>query len=152
MSRRCQNVMTAAVKCFVRGASLEAVQGSVEAGIEPHAVHGSNVSQERLMAGQKNIVAVLANNGEQEIPLVVTVIAGVIALGASILLLVRHLEEKRTAALGLIAAEIGLAFTATQGDDLLGREQVFTLFNKGHSRKMRNVMKAEGQDTTLAVF
>ena len=104
------------------------------------------------MAGQKNIVAVLANNGEQEIPLVVTVIAGVIALGASILLLVRHLEEKRTAALGLIAAEIGLAFTATQGDDLLGREQVFTLFNKGHSRKMRNVMKAEGQDTTLAVF
>jgi len=78
--------------------------------------------------------------------------AGFVSLVVVIILMVRHFEKKRTAALSVIASEIGLAFSATQDDNLLAGMQDFSLFNKGHSRKMRNVMKAEGETTTLAIF
>ena len=106
----------------------------------------------RASPGHQEIAAVPARNGGRKIPIIVAVIAGVISLAAGTILMVRHFEKKRTAALNVIATEIGMAFSATQEDELLARVRVFSLFNKGHSRKMRNVMKAEGESTTLAIF
>ncbi|MCP4784731.1 MAG: hypothetical protein GY903_03035 [Fuerstiella sp.] len=158
MNPGCQKVMnasvwmTAAVVCFVGVASLGVAQERAEARVAHHAFGDAEALPQRLLAGHRNIAAVRAGNGGQKIPIVVVVIAGVISLVAVIFLMVRHFEKKRTAALDVVAAEIGLAFSAAQDDELLARQQVFSLFNKGHSRKMRNVMKAEGESTTLAIF
>jgi hypothetical protein len=82
----------------------------------------------------------------------ILIILGVGALVGGIIWLVLHLERKRTEALTAVASTIGLEFSPEKDDQLLQTMQVFSLFNKGHSRKMKNVMKAETEIASLAVF
>ncbi|MEO2016513.1 MAG: hypothetical protein ABGZ53_19315 [Fuerstiella sp.] len=144
--------MTTVIVCVGGVVSVGVAQERVEVSVAHQAVVDAEASLPEILAGHKQIAAVQGKNGGQKIPVIVAVIAGVIALVAGIILTVRHFEKKRTAALDVIAAEIGLAFSAAQDDELLARVQVFSLFNKGHSRKMRNVMKAETDSATLAIF
>ncbi len=144
--------MTTVIVCVGGVVSVGVAQERVEASVAHQAVVDAEASLPEILVGHKQIAAVPGKNGGQKIPIVVVVIAGAIALVAGIILMVRHFEKKRTAALNVIASEIGLAFSAIQDDELLARVRVFSLFNKGHSRKMRNVMKAEGESATLAIF
>jgi hypothetical protein len=65
---------------------------------------------------------------------------------------VSHLEKKRTGLLNNLASSLGLEFSAGQDDELLQKMQVFSMFNKGHSRKMKNVLKAETENAKLSIF
>lgn len=81
----------------------------------------------------------------------VSIAAGA-ALVGGIIWLVYHFEKKRTEALEAVAREMGLEFSATKDDEVLAKIQVFSLFNKGHSRKMKNVMKAKTEIANLTIF
>ena len=61
-------------------------------------------------------------------------------------------EKKRTEKMASVAEELGLQFSPGQNHELLGKLQVFALFNKGRARKMTNVMFAETDTTSLAIF
>ena len=86
-------------------------------------------------------------------PTVIFIFIGIgLAVVGGMIWLVMHFEQKRTEALQAVASSIGLEFSALQDDELLKKLQVFALFNKGHSRKMKNVMKAETEIAKLSVF
>ena len=140
------------ITCFVGMESFSAAQERAEPNVAHQVVVEAEALSQSMSTGLRKTAALAARNGGQGIPVIVTVVAGVISLVAVIILMVHHFEKKRTEALNVVAAEIGLAFSAAQDDNLLARMQDFSLFNKGHSRKMRNVMKAEGETTTLAIF
>jgi hypothetical protein len=88
--------------------------------------------------------------------------ATAIALGIAVMIvapvvgciiwLVCHREKKRTAALNVVASDIGLEFSATTNDELLAKMQAFSLFNQGRSRKIKNVMKANTDIPQLTIF
>ena len=82
----------------------------------------------------------------------IAIVAGVAFILAVAFSIVHHIEKKRTAALSAVASELGLEFSATKDDKLLERMQIFSLFNRGHSRKMKNVMKAETETANLTIF
>ena len=61
-------------------------------------------------------------------------------------------EKKRTEKISGVAEELGLQFSAEENGPLLGKLQVFQMFNKGRARKMKNVMTAETDAASLAIF
>lgn len=79
-------------------------------------------------------------------------ITAVLALIAGILWLVHVHEKKRTEALKTTATEIGLSFSDSCDDQFLARMQVFSLFKKGHGRKVKNVFSAETEAAKLRIF
>lgn len=85
-------------------------------------------------------------------------VIGIACLGALILFAViaraveRCRESNRSETLKVVAARLGLTFSASQDDDLLSAMQAFSLFHKGKKRKMRNVMTAAADGDQLAVF
>lgn len=79
-------------------------------------------------------------------------IAAVLALIAGILWLVHVHEKKRTETLRTTASEIGLNFSDTGDEHFKARMQGFSLFNKGHGRKIKNLMSAETEAATLRIF
>lgn len=81
----------------------------------------------------------------------ITVFATVSLVGA-IIWLVRHFEKKRTEALHAVAIDIGLEFSPTKDDALLSKMNAFALFNKGRSRKMRNVMTTKTDIGRITIF
>lgn len=83
---------------------------------------------------------------------VILIIIGVVALVGGIIWLVSYVEKKRTQALQVVAEEAGLEFSARHQDRLLETMQVFSLFNKGHGRKMKNVMTATTEIAGLSIF
>ena len=83
--------------------------------------------------------------------IVAAIVIGSIALVGVIIWLVYLAEKKRTEKLADAASEHGLEF-AEKDEALLGKMQVFELFNKGHSRKMKNVMKATTEVAQMAIF
>jgi hypothetical protein len=83
--------------------------------------------------------------------IILAIVAGAAIVGGIIWLVIQY-EKKRTAALEAIASDIGLEFSTTKDDQLLERMQVFALFNKGHGRKMKNVMTAEDENANLSIF
>ena len=89
---------------------------------------------------------------DMEFAIPIAMIAGVAVLIGVIIWTVHYFEKKRTAALSDAASEIGLEFSADKDEDLLERMQVFSLFNRGHSRKMKNVLKAETETAKLTIF
>ncbi|QEG20832.1 hypothetical protein [Mariniblastus fucicola] len=95
--------------------------------------------------------SLLANKVEAFVvlPLTLVVMLGIVGL---IVWLVRKYEKKRTENLAAIAQELGLEFTAEGSPDLQEKLSVFPMFNKGRSRKMKNVMTAETESTGLAIF
>lgn len=81
-----------------------------------------------------------------------TILFATVSLVAAIIWLVRHFEKKRTEALQAVATDIGLQFSPTKNDALLAKMNVFSLFNKGRSRKMKNVMTTETDIARLTIF
>ena len=79
-------------------------------------------------------------------------VIGTILMTGFIIWLVHLSEKKRRDALQAIATELGLQFSATQNDDLMERMEEFSLFNKGHSRKIHNVMTTEADSLRLTMF
>lgn len=83
---------------------------------------------------------------------VVLAVMAVIGVVVGIILFARHLEQKRTEALGEFAGGLGLDFSPTQDEPLLTELQIFKLFNSGHSRQMKNVIKGVTDIATIAIF
>ena len=117
------------------------------------------VEQQRINAGRAQVAELLNARGGQEggsALFVLSIVFGCIFGGLSIvglvLWLVHQHEKKRTESLRVVAADIDMSFSATQDDALLAKLQGFSLFNKGHGRKMRNVMTAETDLAQLTVF
>lgn len=79
-------------------------------------------------------------------------ILAVVGLVVGIILFVRHLEQKRTEAIGEFANGLGLEFSPIQDEVLLSELKIFKLFNSGHSRKMKNVIKGVTDIATIAIF
>jgi len=88
----------------------------------------------------------------ERILLPIVIFGGVIALVGGIIWLLIHAAKKRREALMALATEMGLQFSEVQDEDLLLKMQAFSLFNKGHGRKMKNVMTTETDDARLSIF
>lgn len=61
-------------------------------------------------------------------------------------------EKKRTEKVSAVADQLGLTFSPGEDHALLSKLQIFELFNKGRARKMKNVMTAETDTTSLGIF
>lgn len=91
----------------------------------------------------------------QAIIVVLMVFAGV---GGAVGLIVfvnriqKHIRQKRTEEMQGVAGELGMPFMEEADEELLAKLQTFKLFNTGHGRTMRNVMKAETDLANLAIF
>ena len=79
-------------------------------------------------------------------------ISGGLGIVGLVLWLVFRYEKKRTAALELVAKELGLQFSPHADERLLAKLQQFRLFNWGQSRRMKNVMTAETEHVKLTIF
>lgn len=79
--------------------------------------------------------------------LALTVVIVVVSIYAN-----KYFEKKRTEAMAPIAETLGMEFSGEADEQLLASMQIFKLFNRGHSQKMRNVMKAETESAQLAIF
>ena len=88
------------------------------------------------------------------IPIIITVLAllGILTLIGGIAWIVRHFDRKRTEALAQVAAEKKMGFLAKGDGTLREKMKTFALFNKGHSRKLKNVMKADTEIAQLCIF
>ena len=121
---------------------------------------GSEDAQKDSSAVDKESIADFdKKNGEREQEiwaawaLAGTIGAGII-LGVILLRLriVKRREKERSLILNALATEIGLEFLPAQDDELLAKMQVFSLFNKGHSRAMKNVMKTKTDNVKMTLF
>ena len=88
----------------------------------------------------------------EKLLLAIVMFGGTISVVGGIIWLVRHVEKKRREALMALSTEIGLQFSEVQDEDLLARMQAFSLFNRGRSRTMRNVMTTETDVARLSIF
>ena len=115
-------------------------------------------SGELEVAGEMAVDGDPGGNGEDysHAIFVWSIILGCIAGGLSIvglvLWLVFRYEKKRTAALEIVANELGLQFSPHKDERLLAKLQQFRLFNWGHSRRMKNVMTAVTEHATMTIF
>jgi hypothetical protein len=84
----------------------------------------------------------------------VGIIATIFIIGVILLIvrIVKRREKERTLILNALAMEIGLDFLPAQDDELLAKMQVFSLFNKGCSREMKNVMKTKTDNVKMTLF
>jgi len=80
------------------------------------------------------------------------IICAVVAVVGVVIWLAILYERKRTEKMAVVAEELGLTFSAEQNNALLNKLQVFALFNKGRARKMKNVMTAATETTSLGIF
>ena len=93
---------------------------------------------------------VFADGGEIARIAVVFLVMAVIA-GVAVWLTKRY-EKKRTESLATVAEGLGMSFAADQNEALISKLRVFPVFNKGRAQKMKNVMMAETESTSLAIF
>lgn len=118
-----------------------------------------DLDEERVAAGRSEAAALLRQRGAKEggnaffvLSILFGCVVGGLAIVGVIVWIVHQHEKKRTEAMRAIAADIGLNFSATKHEALLAKLQSFTLFNKGRSRKMKNVMTAETDLAQLTIF
>ncbi len=81
--------------------------------------------------------------------------AGVLIFGAVVggIFLVLYLrEKKRTEAMRVVAAEIGLPFYAQGDASLIHELSHFPLFSEGRSKKIKNMLHGETSDVEVGVF
>ena len=72
---------------------------------------------------------------------VALLITGIVAFIAGIVWLAKHLEKKRTEAMHAWAQSNGYSLDADWNGFHASLQQ-FKLFNQGHTRKLRNLMRA----------
>ncbi len=86
-------------------------------------------------------------------PVIITlIIGGILVLVAFIIMLVRHYERKRTAALRAAAQEMNLEFSRLPDPQLLPSLRAFLLFSQGHSKKAFNVMRGMADEIEITLF
>ncbi|MFN3193005.1 MAG: ankyrin repeat domain-containing protein [Aureliella sp.] len=136
----------------VLGASWEDTQTMASAlGIE--------IDRRQLESGRQEAETLLEGAGAEKTgnaifvwTIIFSSVAGVAVLIALIFLMIVRHEKKRTEELRNLAPGIGLAFSAAAEPQFREKMQVFSLFNQGYSRKLKNVMQAETDDARLTVF
>ena len=84
--------------------------------------------------------------------LLVAIFCAFVLFMGAIIWLGSHFDKKRTEALRAVATDIGLQFLATKDEELLAKMNAFPLFNKGRSRKIKNVMTTETDIARLTIF
>ena len=82
----------------------------------------------------------------------IIVFGGIVLLVGGIIVLGKHFEKIRREALEKFASELSLDFYPSGHDELHSILQSFKLFNKGHSRKMTNVIMGETEIVNVAMF
>ncbi|MEL7498046.1 MAG: hypothetical protein AAFN77_10575 [Planctomycetota bacterium] len=81
------------------------------------------------------------------------VIIGVMIVGVGGIIYWSYLaDKKRTEQLAENAEAMGLTFIPDGGDGLLHRFSGFQLFNRGRSRRIRNVITGDAGDVAIAIF
>ena len=129
-----------------------AQEGALTGGSEEAQKESSAVDKESIADSDKK-----HGEREQEIwagwALAGIIVAGII-IGVILLRLriVKRREKERSLILNALATEIGLEFLPAQDDELLAKMQVFSLFNKGHSREMKHVMKTKTDNVKMTLF
>jgi len=84
--------------------------------------------------------------------IVVGVIVGVLALIGGLVWLSFYIEKKRTEAMRQASLRLGFAFSP-KGDPAFQNEMAaFQLFNQGHTRVLKNLMRGSGSDADIAIF
>ena len=115
------------------------------------------IERESVDLGRRQAARVLQEHGAKKgdalivISIVAASIVGVLLIVGVIVLLVHLSEKKRTEDLRSLASQLGLQFQL-KDEQLLNKLKAFELFNKGHSRKMKNVMRAETEAARLSIF
>jgi len=84
--------------------------------------------------------------------LVTLLIIGILAFIGAIVWLVLYLEKKRTEALRQAALRLGFNFFPKGDPAFYNEMSVFNLFQQGHSRLLKNLMRSTGSDPEVAVF
>jgi len=121
-----------------------AQEGALTGGSEEVQKESSAIDKESIADSDKK------HGGWTRVGIIVTIfISGVILL---IIYIHKRREKKRTLILNALAMEIGLDFLPAQDDELLAKMQVFSLFNKGHRREMKNVMKTKTDNVKMTLF
>jgi len=82
---------------------------------------------------------------------IVTILPVIVLIGGAIWLS-KHMDKKRTLAIESVAEEMGLSFLPKQDQDILHDVQGFELFDRGRNTKMKNVMTASTDATTMSLF
>jgi len=129
-----------------------AQEGALTGGSEDVQKESSAVDKESIADSDKK-----HGEREQEIwagwALAGIIVAGII-IGVILLRLriVKRREKERSLILNALATEIGLDFLPAQDDALLAKMQVFSLFNKGRSPEIKNVMKTKTDNVKMTLF
>ena len=128
-----------------------AQEGALTGGSEETQKENSAINKESTADSSKK-----HDGGEQETggrALAGIIVAGII-IGVILLIvrIVKRREKERTLILNALAMEIGLDFLPAQDDELLAKMQIFSLFDKGHSCEMKNVMKTKTDNVKMTLF
>ena len=84
------------------------------------------------------------------LPIVVIVGIAVFVVGA---LVAGHMMEKqRRDAFAQAADSLGLSFSAEGSSTFFSHMEHFPLFDKGHSKKLRNLIQAETEEVRISIF
>jgi hypothetical protein len=84
--------------------------------------------------------------------MIILIIVGILVFIGALIWLSFYIEKKRTEALRQAALRLGLNFQP-KGDPVFQNElSAFHLFNQGHSRVLKNLMRGNNRDADMAVF
>ncbi len=84
--------------------------------------------------------------------MVLLVIVGILAIIAGLIWLSVYLERKRTDALRQACLRLGYSFFPRAEPGFQNELSRFSLFNHGHSRVLKNLMRGAGPDAEIAIF
>ncbi len=82
----------------------------------------------------------------------IVIIVGIALFAGGALIMGHLMEKKRLEAFEAAANELGLAYTAGESGNFLTQLDPFELFNKGHSKKLTNLIQAETEEVRISVF
>ncbi len=80
------------------------------------------------------------------------ILVGIVVFIAGIIAIVIYLDKKRREALGGFAEEMGLDFQPKGDAEMQSQFSRFGLFNSGHSKKIKNVIRGETDVATITMF
>ncbi|MGI9472733.1 MAG: hypothetical protein ACR2NZ_14440, partial [Rubripirellula sp.] len=84
--------------------------------------------------------------------IVIGSVLAMIAVVATVIVLMRRYERQRTEAMHELADGLGLEFIPEEVPELMESIGHLHLFNMGHSRTMKNVIVGNADDIDLAIF
>lgn len=82
----------------------------------------------------------------------ILIIGGIMALVAIAIIFSVKAERKRREALAALAQNLGLTFSPERDEALRNSLAMFKVFNIGHGRRLKNVMRGAGSDLQFEIF